>query len=521
MTNYNEDYQYDSCISRGICSVNPRTSSLQEILLLYLNMASYYALKLEENSQTNTKIKNLILNTISVMVSNPEFSENDFQAIVKGFNEELPALIQSYEELCKKNGKKAEYLKTPVKINKSSDIAESIRFGQKEYQKRIKNLNEETQDLYRIVFVLAKSICINILDLESFGITEGYPQILKLLNSLNIESEEKELKKIIKEASDFDNFLMKKLYTAKTEKYGKQQAKEVSYSTTKGKAILVVGSNIRELEIILEAFKDKEIDVYTHDEMILAHTFPKFWEYKNLKGQFGQGMENCLLDFATFPGPIILTRHSLYNVEHLYRGRLYTTDFASSKGVIRISNNNFSEVLKGIEDTKGFKTGKICEDEVVGYDFEKLTNEINSKIESFSRIFVIGINGYTKEIQNYFKKLLEYIPEDILVVSLFSCKEKNNIISVNACYDSFAMLKISEEILEKYNKPVTLFFPTCNRHTVSKMIYLSKYPNAEIFVGKCTPITLNPNLIFTLTKVYGIKGLSTPKKDLKSILEKK
>ena len=47
---YNEDYQYDSCVSRGICSVNPRTSSLQEILVLYLRLSSYYALKLYENA---------------------------------------------------------------------------------------------------------------------------------------------------------------------------------------------------------------------------------------------------------------------------------------------------------------------------------------------------------------------------------------------------------------------------------------------------------------------------------------
>jgi hydroxylamine reductase (hybrid-cluster protein) len=61
--------------------------------------------------------------------------------------------------------------------------------------------------------------------------------------------------------------------------------------------------------------------------MMLAHTFPKFSEYKRLKGQYGQGLENCLLDFATFPGPIILTAHSLHNIENFYRGRLFTTDY--------------------------------------------------------------------------------------------------------------------------------------------------------------------------------------------------
>ena len=31
---------------------------------------------------------------------------------------------------------------------------------------------------------------------------------------------------------------------------------------------------------------NEDIDVYTHDDMMLAHTFPKFSEYKRLKGQF-------------------------------------------------------------------------------------------------------------------------------------------------------------------------------------------------------------------------------------------
>ena len=104
---------------------------------------------------------------------------------------------------------------------------------------------------------------------------------------------------------------MKLLRNKQEERYGKQRVNEVSYSTTPAKAILVVGSNIRELEDVLEAVKNQNIDVYTHDEMMIAHTFPKFAEYKNLKGQYGQGLENCLLDFATFPGPIVLTRHSL------------------------------------------------------------------------------------------------------------------------------------------------------------------------------------------------------------------
>ena len=523
MTNYNEDYQYNSCTSRGICSVNPRTSSLQEILVLYLCLASYYAAQTIKEGEANKKIRNLILNTISIMVSNPEFSENDFEAIVNGFNSEIPKLIDEYKEICRKNGSETNFLETPINFDKPADIIQSIRLGQKEYLKKTQKLNENMRDLLRIVFVLAKSICINILDLESFGIEKGYDTILNILNTLNKEHTEEELKQIIINATKSDNELMKLLFKAKTQKYGVPRPKVVSYSTEKGKAILVVGSNIRELEIILEEFKNDDVSIYTHDEMILAHTYPKFEEYKNLKGQFGQGMENCLLDFATFPGPIILTRHSLYNVEHFYRGRLYTTDFAYSKGVIPIVNYDFSELRKSLDSTRGFKTGKSCESATVGFDYEETIRLIEEKIKSgnFSEIFVIGLNGYTKEDREYFENFLKLVPENVLVVSLSVCPGRDNVICLNACFDSFGMVKLSEAILEKYELKTTLFFPKCDRHTISKMIYLSSLKKAEIFVGKCTPITLNPNLIITITKFFGIKELTTPKKDLDMILSKK
>ena len=333
--NFNEDYQYDSCVSRGICSVNPRTSSLQEILVLYLRLSSYYALKLYENNFPDSSIKDIILTTISILVSNPEFSETDFKAVTERFDEILPGIIEKYEELCKEQDTVPECLKSVLKFNKNIDIIKSIRLGEKEFLKKVQQVPREIRDLYKILSVLAKSICTNVLDLETYDKdgNEGYLTILKLLNSLNSENRDADIfKNLLEEGAKVDNELMKLVRLKQEERYGKQKITEVSYSTTPSKAILVVGSNIRELEDVLDAVKDKKIDVYTHDEMMLAHTFPKFSEYKNLKGQFGQGMENCLLDFATFPGPIILTRHSLYNVENLYRGLLYTTDFAYSKG---------------------------------------------------------------------------------------------------------------------------------------------------------------------------------------------
>lgn len=525
MTNeFNQEYQYNNCVSRGVCSVNPRTSSLQEIIILYLKLGAYYAEILENAQRPNLSMKELILNTLSVMVSNTDFSEVDFNNISKKFNSEIPKIIKEYECYCKENNISPKYLKSDLKYSKKTNLTKSIRFGEKEFLKKTQSLSSQTRDLYKILFFLAKSICVNIQDLETFGVNseDGYFSILSLINYLNLEEIDTEtLKKYIKDFSLSDNLLMKKLRNIQTERYGTQRTKDVSYSTEPGKAVLVVGSNIRELEIILESLKTTDIDIYTHDEMILAHTFPYFDEFKNLKGQFGKGLENCLLDFANFPGPVILTRHSLYNIENLYRGRLFTTDIAYSKGVINISDWDFSDVIKSANDAKGFKTGKKCASEAIGFNYDKEIKNIENVLTmgKYTRIIVFNLNGYNNEEADYFEKLLDEIDENTLIISLSCCKKHKNVICINACFDNFAIIKVLETITSVSDMPVFTFLPQCGRNSFSQILYFASHLNIHIFVGKITQPFFNPNIFTTLSKLYNIKAMTTPRNDFKNIKE--
>ena len=70
--NYYEDYQYDSCVSKGICSIGPRTSSLQEILVMYLKLLAFYTLELKNFGGHNKDAEIVILDTISTLMSNLE-----------------------------------------------------------------------------------------------------------------------------------------------------------------------------------------------------------------------------------------------------------------------------------------------------------------------------------------------------------------------------------------------------------------------------------------------------------------
>lgn len=519
MTNeFHTEYQYDRCTSRGICSINPTTSSLQEVILLYLRHAAYYGLQFEKKGIKNKIIRNLILNTLSILSSNYEISERNFEIINSAFQKELPVILKEYKE----SFDNKQLLETEKLLNSAKTINEYIRFGEKEFNKRIRNMEAKDRNLYRILFILTKSLCVNILTYESFGqdaeeeILSAFV-VLDLLNS--VQKNRENIKEFISNIAKKDCELMKNIRLIQEKEYGKQEECEVSFSTQKSKAVLVVGTNLKELEKILDEFQEKDIDIYTHDNMILAHTFPKLRKYKNLKGQFGQGMENCLLDFSTFPGPIILTRNSLFNIENLYRGRLFTTDFAYSKGVIPIKNNDFSGVIISAEESKGFKTGKTCPKEKIGFSLESALNTINKKLENknFEQIILIGIDGYSIEEKEYFKTLLQRIPQNILIISLSCCQSKDNIICLNASFDNTSMIRLTEEITKITKKKMTLFFPYSDRHTLSSILYLSRINTNKTFVGKWNQTIINPNIMKGLKEDFNILELSTPKNDLDCI----
>lgn len=517
-----ENFQYNSCIARGICSVNPRTSSLIIILVVYLRLAAKYCLKLLEKEPVPAELKELILNTVAITVTGQEFNEQSFKNLISEYKKLLPMIFTRCNELFDEDFFKNEPITSSELFTQTENIVDAIKLGERILKKVIFALSTEIRDLQQIVMIVAKSLSISLLDLESFGHIDEkcFLTILELLDSVSTECTETNfLKSKILESVKVYKTVTEKLRKSQEERYGKQNMMEVSYSTTAAKVVLVVGSNIRELETVLEKLKDFEIDVYTHDEMMLAHTFPKFSEYKRLKGQYGQGIESCLIDFATFPGPIILTKHSLHNIDNLYRGRLFTTDYTVPQGVIKIENDDYGAVIDASLLSKGFKKGKKCESIKIGYDYEYISEKIDSKINSgIKRIFIISADNFSKELKNYFEKLIKSTFKDTLIISFSYKFEYEKFIHINTCFDNYATIRIFDKV-KTYGLPITVFIPKCSMNTISEMIYFSEDKNTKVYSGKCTPIILNPSIMQTLKNIFNINSITVVSDDLRDITD--
>lgn len=524
--NYNEDYQYDSCISKGICSINPRTSSLREVLVMYLKLLAFYTLKLKYLGVKNSATEDIILNTLSGLMSNLETGNKQFYTTLINLKSIIIESKDRYIKICKSKNIKPKIIETNIKLTKNLDITDLIRLGEKEFSIKLKSVLEEKRIIYEILFLILKSICINLVELKSFEVDDScaYSEILYLLNTLNFPNvSERILKKKLKIAVRIDYRLTKLLYEIKQKEYGVQTEAEVSYSTTQGKAILVAGTNLQELRKVLDATKDIDVSVYTHGEMILAYTYPLFRTYKNLKGQFGKGIESCLLDFATFPGAILIAKHSLENIEYLYRGRLFTTDNFVPQGVIKINNDDYSQLISSSLSAKGFKSGGERESIKIGCSMSELNNKLNSlikDIKNYKKIIILGSEEYTQEQHNYFINLVKLLTKDTFVISLGEAHKLKSGFFLKTAPNFFVIYKIVETLLPHLKNngiKLALFIAKCDKHTVSNLINLKNMGVDTVYLSKCSPIMLNPSLTKTLQNLCGIYPTEKPLDDLNKI----
>lgn len=531
---HNNEYQRNyidtnECTSRGVCSIAPNIAALQEVILYHLKHIAHYILKLEKLGANNTSIKQDIINDIATLVSSNEFSEKQLYNILLKEYYILQNTKQAYKKVCSDLKYPYKELKNVINFDSKTTIPKATALGEKLFLQKCNKITTREKNLTEILLILLKSTCINLTKINDFHetnekITHEVLVTLDLLLKSKIQINE--LKDKIVYFAKADNKLQLQISQLLLTNFGGISETKVSHSTQKGKAILVSGNNFFDLLKILEATKNKEIDVYTHSNLLITHALKKFSTYKNLKGHYGGLEESEILDFATFPGSILLTKNSKSNSEYLYRGRLFSTDYIVPQGVIKIENDDFTKLIETAENAKGFSKGKIKEDTILGYNETSIANtitKIGEKLNSkeLKRLYIIGQNPHSEIQKEYFKEIFSNIKKDEFVIS-FSYESKNeNVLTINIGDYTPLATNIIDQILQKISLDnIIFFFTTCDVMSISNLILLNSLKAKNLYINACSPIQINPSVFETLKKEYNINEITTPTKDLDKIRQK-
>ena len=526
-----ETEESDECLTRGICTVNSTLTSLQEVILLHLKELAFYVLKLKEFGTTNDSLRDAIVEILFNLVTNAEYNQEQFHKLIFNLHQNIAQSKIIYEKTCLEKNIDIDSVKIYFKYSKNFDLTEAIRKGEKYFLKKSSSFTGRQKDLFDIMLFLVKSVCIKMVESQRLeeNYDDAYYAVLSMLSEMNLnkfteENAKKEIEKFTQTYYD----IIRKVFHAQINLYGDVTPTEVSFSTTPGKAILVSGSDYKKLEKVLKAVENTDISVYTHGmEMLMAHSFPKLHTHSHLKGHYGSGLDSSLIDFASFPGAILMTKGTLQKVEYLYRGRLFTHDPIAPMGVIKLDINNFEPLVKSAHEASGFTRITKKPTVKVGFSKEEIKNKIYEIADKLIKgeikhLYIVGLLNIPHPNKDYFERFFKLLPKDCYAISMNSTIPAENIFYIDSFCDYSLIYQILKLIQDK--KPlkelnISAFITKCDKHTISNLLYLKSNGIKNVYMCKCPPSLVNPALMGTLQEMFEIKEISDPQKDIEDTLK--
>ena len=123
------------------------------------------------------------------------------------------------------------------------------------------------------------------------------------------------------------------LDAANTETYGHPVPTAVRTTPVQGKAIVVSGHDLKDLEELLKQTEGKGINVYTHGEMLPCHAYPGLKKYQHLVGNYGGAWQNQREGIRGIPGRVLMTTNCIQQPRKATGAAFSRADWSAWPGV--------------------------------------------------------------------------------------------------------------------------------------------------------------------------------------------
>ncbi len=355
---YRSDEGAGCASAKGMCGKDAATADLQDILLYVCEGVGQYLHRARQLGATDVEADRFILFAFFTTLTNVNFNAAKFVELIQQASQIRDRAKALYEDAARAAAKIPQTLLGPAAFAPAADMAGLLaQASEAAVRKDAAILGEDVVGLRALILYGLKGVCAyshhaRVLGEERDAIYAAVEQALDML-----AREERDVATLLDEALALGraNFLaMEALDAANTGAFGAPTPTNVRVTPVKGKAILVSGHDLKDLHAILEATKDKGINVYTHGEMLPAHSYPKFKAYPHLVGNYGGAWQDQQKEFAEFPGPIVMTSNCLIEPQPRYRGRIFTAGPVGWAGIRHIADENFAIVAQAAQALPGF-----------------------------------------------------------------------------------------------------------------------------------------------------------------------
>jgi len=320
--------------------------------------------------------------------------------------------------------------------------------------------------------------------------------------------------------------VMELLDAGHTEKFGVPKPTQVYEGTKAGPGILVTGHDLLDLSDLLEQSAGSGVNIYTHGEMLPAHSYPNLQKHAHFAGHFGGAWQNQRLEFSEFTGPVLATTNCVLIPWETYGDRLYTTRVTAVPGGKRLKTNDFSEIIEQAKQCDPLPEKKTGES-TIGFHHSVilgLADKIVDAVKSgdVKHFFLIGGCDGDELGRNYFTEYAHNSPEDSIILTLGCGKYRirdheygtvaglPRLLDMGQCNDSYGAIQVAGALANAFDcgvndLPLTIVLSWFEQKAVAVLLTLLHLGVKGIRIGPAAPAFLSSNVLAILQEKYDLQ----------------
>ena len=525
------------CDKLGVCGKTPETAALQDLLLYVVKGLSQVAQAAREAGITDRETNVFTIQAVFSTLTNVNFDPERFPGLIRkavSLRDKLKAALAA-KGVSKTFDKAASLVP-------ADGLPGLVAQGEAVGVKALADPDADIQSLKETVAYGVKGVAAYLDHAQILGQEDdaAYAEVHRLLAAtLRRDLDLGAWVALALDCGRVNLKAMELLDAGNTGAYGHPVPTEVPLGHKKGKAILVSGHDLHDLETLLMQTEGKGISVYTHGEMLPCHGYPKLKAYKHFHGHYGTAWQNQQKEFAAFPGAILMTTNCIQKPAN-YLPNIFTTGLVGWPGAQHVKNGDFGPVIARALELPGFAEDKAEGSVMVGFGRNAVLGVAPAVIEAVKagkirRFFLVAGCDGAKPGRNYYTEFVEKVPADCVVLTLACGKFRffdqklgdiggiPRLLDVGQCNDAYSAIQIAVALAGAFNcgvndLPLSLVLSWYEQKAVAILLTLLALGIKDIRLGPSLPAFITPNVLHFLVDNYNIKPISTPDADLKAIL---
>jgi hydroxylamine reductase len=530
----------EGCTRMGVCGKDPTAANIMDVLIELCKEIGTYSHLLRQHGQTDLEADRFIQDAMFATLTNTNFDQIALAALLQDAERYRDHIRGQYEQHAGENAEKIPNLEPiPADVPALAAMGEQIDIG-----KRQEQLGPDVTGLQELIIYGLKGSAAyahhaRVLGKEDDEIHAFFAEALAFLK----RGENTNVEKLVDMAMRVgkNNLrVMELLDEANTGAYGHPEPTTVRVTPVAGKAIVVSGHDLKDLEELLKQTEGKGINVYTHGEMLPCLAYPELKKYPHLVGNYGGAWQNQTKEFDEFPGAILMTTNCIQKPKPTYHDRIFTSGPTGWPDVTHIENRDFTPVIEAALAAPGFAEDAEEKTITIGFGHnavlsvaETVVNAVkNGAIRHF---FLIGGCDGAKPGRNYYTEFAQAVPEDCVMLTLACGKYRFNklpfgkidgiprLLDCGQCNDAYSAIKIAQALAEAFecdvnDLPLSMILSWYEQKAVCILLTLLYLGIQDMRIGPSLPAFLGPNVLNVLVEQFGLKPIAAPTEDLQAIL---